>query len=502
MDSSKKAAYRLFQPRVNRVPPHVGTYGPKVAAFVDACGMTLFDWQKLVLDGLFAVDDEGNWAATEFGLLVARQNGKGEILVAYALAHLFLFPRKDNRRKTILYTAHETKTSSDGLQRIRGVIEANPELMERVANIYTANGQESIVLKPRPGQTLGDRIKFVARSKSSGRGFSGDIIVQDEAQEESQVAHTALTYTQSAVPNRQELFVGTVPEDGVNECEVFEGVRDRGRAGEGRTGWIEWTPVGSDKVETAAELDFGDETVWLAANPSCPELIRLDTIAEQFARDTSVGAAIFGRERLSVWPDRPPVEVAAANSLDFVVLAGGVMDRPPVPATGVVVSPVVADNAGYGSVVVGWPVENGYYIEHVATRAQTSWLPGFVAETVTNFGADSVVMDKRKNAPILTGLAREGVSFLEMNATEVAAAYALTVEAVNAGRVFHRGQEELLDSLRFARPRKVGAYGFTWEQSNESEPVTLAQALTNVVWGIENLQAHPIKKGRVRGIRG
>lgn len=504
MVSSKRVDFPLSRPRVDRLPSHVGTYGPKVCAFVEACGMTLFDWQKLVLDRLFAVDSDDEWAATEFGLLVARQNGKGEILVAYSLAHLFLFPRKDNRRKTVIYTAHETKTSDDGMQRIKGVIEANPELMERVANIYTGNGQESIVLKPRPGQTLGDRIKFLARSKSSGRGFSGDIIIQDEAQEESQAAHTALTYTQSAVPNRQELFVGTVPEDGVNECEVFEGVRDRGRAGEGRTGWLEWTPDGSDDPKLAGEIDLGSEDVWLASNPSCPELIGLDTIAEQLERDVSPGAVIFGRERLSIWPNRPEIEVVASNSLDLGAWGSTVQPAsPPVPDKGVVVAPVVADNSGYGSVFVAWSLDDGdVWVEHVATRPQTAWMPGFVAGIVDKYGADSVVMDKRKNAAIIPGLAREKVKYLEMNATEVASAYALTVEAINDSKVFHRDQPEVTVSLQYARPRKVGAYGFTWEQSKESEPVSQAQALTNAIWGVANLEAHPAKKSKVRGVRG
>lgn len=94
------------RPRIESKPDAVGTYGPKVTAFAAACGVTLDDWQSYVIDGLFAVNEEGRWASTEFGLLVSRQNGKGEILVAYDLAHLFLFPRPDGRRKTILHTAH------------------------------------------------------------------------------------------------------------------------------------------------------------------------------------------------------------------------------------------------------------------------------------------------------------------------------------------------------------------------------------------------------------
>lgn len=489
-------------PRLENAPEAVGTHGPRVVSFVEKCGVSLFEWQKYVLDGLFAVDAAGKWAASEFGALVARQNGKGEVLVAYTLAHLFLFPRPDNRRKTIIYTAHESKTAADGFARIRGVIDSVPALADRVAHTYTANGQESIVMKPRQGQSMGDRVKFIARSKNSGRGFSADILIQDEAQEESEAAHAALTYTQSAVPNRQEVFFGTVPEDGVNDGVVFEGVRDRGRSGAESTGWMEWTPEGSEVP--GAEIDFSDEANWLVANPSAPHLIPLDVIASQLERDTSPGAEIFGRERLSIWPNRAEAAAVAVNDVDFDAWASQVVpERPEAGVASVVLAPVVADGAGYGSIAAAWRLLDGrVYVEHLDTRPQTAWIPARLRELWDELSADSIVMDERKNAPIIAGLAKERLKFLKMNATEVAAAYAMTVEQINAGQVAHRDQEEVTISFRFAKPRKVGSYGFTWEPSNPAEPVTQAQAVTNALWGVNNLEAKPVRRGIVRGYGG
>ncbi len=114
------------RPRIEKLPDSVGTHGPKVSQFAKLCGVILDDWQSYVIDALFSVNEANEWAATEFGALVARQNGKGEILVAYDLAHLFLFPRPDKRRKSILHTAHEFKTAMDGFDRLRGVIESVP----------------------------------------------------------------------------------------------------------------------------------------------------------------------------------------------------------------------------------------------------------------------------------------------------------------------------------------------------------------------------------------
>lgn len=491
-------------PSVEKRPDSVGSYGERVSEFAAACGVNLFPWQRYVIDGLFAVDAAGKWAATEFGLLVARQNGKGEVLVAYSLAHLFLFPRADNKRKTIIYTAHEVKIAADGFARIRGVIESVPRLADRVAHIYTANGQEGIVLKPRKGQALGDRIKFIARSKNSGRGFSADVLIQDEAQEESEAAHAALSYTQTSVPNRQEFFAGTVPEDGVNDGAVFEGVRDRGRSDAvSRTGWMEWSLPGSQ--EPGAELDMSDEEGWAAANPSVGviEGFDLGRIAEELARDTSPGAAIFGRERLSVWPDRAPDAEVVLNDLDMGQWGEGVVPVRPAVGASVVLAPVVADSGGYGSIAGAWRLPDGrIYVEHLDTRVQTAWIPQRLAELKSELGASSVVMDERKNAAIIADMGKVRLKYLRMNATEVAAAYAMTLEAVNTGRVVHRDQVEVTLSLRHAQPRKVGAYGWTWEQSNESEPVSQAQAITNAIWAVNNLEANPVKRGVVRGYGG
>lgn len=456
------------------------------------------------MDGLFAVDENGYWSATEFGLLVARQNGKGEILVAYTLAHLFLFPRPDNKRKTIIYTAHEVKTAADGFARIRGVIESSPRLAARVEHIYTANGKEGIELKRRRGQKLGDRVMFIARSKSSGRGFSADVLIQDEAQEESEAAHRSLTYTQSAVKNRQEFFAGTVPEDGVNNGEVFEGVRDRGRSEKrSRTGWMEWSPKGSQDPVTAAELDLSDEEHWSDSNPSAPDLIPWQTIDEQFDRDTSVGKAGFARERLSIWPNRPDESTVSVNDLDLDAWAEHIVDERPVERSSVVLAPVVADGSGYGSIAAAWRLPSGrIYVEHLDTRMQTAWMPARLAELRDELAAVSIVMDERKNAAILAEMGKLGLTYLRMNATEVAAAYAITLESINAAGIVHRDQREVTLAFQHAQPRKVGSYGSTWQQSIDTEPVTQAQAITNAIWGVNNLEANPVKRGRVRGYGG
>lgn len=469
------------------------------------CGVTLDDWQAWVIDQLFAVDAHGEWAATEAGALVARQNGKGEILVAYDLGHLFLFPRRDNRRKTVLHSAHEFKTAVDGFDRLRGVIESTPQLMLKVENIYTGAGQQQIILKRRKGQrSLGDRIKFVARSKSSGRGFSADVLVYDEAQELATAARDALTYTQSTIPNRQEFLTGTVPDEAENEFEVFEGLRDRGRNPEGnpRTLWMEWSPEGSDDPDAAQLIDVLDPVVWSDANPARGIRISDDTIQEQHDRDTSAGKESFRRERASIWPARRAAEDVSLNDLDFEA-----WDEQADPALSHgetrVLSIRVADSGGYATVGVASRLEDGrIYVEHLRTDLQTLWTPAYAKRVYDELGCVSLVLDEKKCAGILSDLKRAGLRWLGLRPSELAGAHASFVESANAGQVAHRGQIELDAALRFATTRAVGGYGSTWDQSTEQEPVTHAHVVTESHWGVKNFEANPVKRGVVRGYGG
>lgn len=478
-------------PRLESRPSSVGGYGQRVIDFCLLVGVCLDDWQQYVVHSLFEVTAEGEWASTEFGLLVARQNGKGEILVGYDLAHLFLFPRDDNRRKTILHTAHEMKTTVDAFERLVGVIQAQPILMRRVRRIYTANGKEAIELKPRNGQLLGDRIRFIARSKNSGRGFSADIIVADEAQELPAFAQDALTYTQTTIANRQQVFFGTVPSE-INDAEVFEGVRDRGRGQKhDRTGWMEWSPPGSEDPKLAPQIDLADMDTWAASNPGVGlHGFFAAVIAEQLERTTDPDA--FARERCSIWPNRAEEEEAALSDLDLDQWNDNAVDGIAV-GPGPVIAIALGNGGGFATVAIASRKDAGFVVEHKETRAGTMWVADHVKRLREEIGAVLVVLDEKNASAILTNLKTVGVAYLPMNPTEVAGAHAVFIEYSNAGMVWHRGQAEVAKSLRYATTRKVGSAGLTWEPSDPTKPISHAQAVTWAVWGVTKSEANPAR---------
>ena len=202
------------RPRLISVPPFAVSEGRRAADLADLAGLHLDDWQRFVLEqGLGRTD--GKWTAFEVALIVSRQNGKGSILEALELAALFLF---DDVR-LILHSAHEFKTAAEAFLRIRALISDNPMFERRVERVRTGAGTEAIELKD------GKRLRFVARSSGSGRGFSADLIILDEAFNLGDDAMAALLPTLSARPDPQVWYTSTAGEP----TSVQLGrVRDRG----------------------------------------------------------------------------------------------------------------------------------------------------------------------------------------------------------------------------------------------------------------------------------
>lgn len=486
----------LVQPRVCLVPENVGTaFTPEHNRLLVSWGVGLDFWQQQDLARIMAVDASGNWAASEAGELVARQNGKGEILLALDLLHLFVVRRKDNKAKTVVHTSHEVKTNTEALAKLEAVVRSNPQLMARVSQIYTGHTGQGIRLKPRPGQRRGDRIMFIARSKNSGRGFTADVIIYDEAQELSQASYRALSYTATTVKNRQEVFTGTVPEEGVNDAEVWEALRDRGRAEPGsfkRTCWIEYSPKGSDDPKKAKRVDLADESNWEAANPSIDIRVFRETTAGELERDTSPDKEGFARERLSIWPARPEAEVAKLSDLDLTKWKEQADATASVAGEGVVLALALGRTGAYGTIGKARRVDDTHIaVEHHRTDSGTRWIAEELRQVKADNGNALVVLDPKNAAVVMSSLEKAGIKFLAMNLDEIAAAQATFVEYSNAGLIPHRPQDEATRSFEFATTRPIGRAGVTWEQSDPAKPVSIAQALTWAHWGVLKSEASP-----------
>lgn len=481
------------------MPPRAGSYIDELLDFCDVIGFYLDEWQQMDLDAILSVDAGERWTCTEFGDLVARQNGKGGILTPYTLGHLFLWPRSDGEPKLVVHTAHEFKTAGEAFRRARRVIEGSPLLMAEMKDginrgISTANGEQGFEL------ANGNRLRYLTRSKSAGVGFSCDTLVVDEAQQTPLSAMDALLPTMAAVPNHQILFTGTVPDE-LDDAEYWEGLRDRGREGsDPRGGWIERTPDDSDDPELAEKIDIADERVWEESNPALGRRITRETVEDEYRRLAKVNPDAFRRERLSIWPNRRPQEAVQLSELDIEqwkrnIVPGAVLGDAPVIAI------ALGKGGGYATVAVGSFLDDDQiFVEHKKTERQTRWVAKYVRELRDELGAVLVVLDPKNASVILTDLDSEGVKYLSLALSEIGGAHALFLEYSNEGLAVHRGQAEVTKSLEFATTRSLSSSGQTWEPSDPTKPISQAQAVTWALWGVKKAQSAPPKKPAV--VRG
>lgn len=278
------------EPRHKSVPAYDYSSGQDVIDLAESCGLTLDPWQCDVLTDSLG-EKNGKWSAMETGVIVPRQNGKNAILEARELAGLFLFDER-----LILHSAHEFKTAREAFLRIQYLLDNNSELKKHVKAVLTAAGNESINLKN------GARLRFVARSGGSGRGFSGDTVILDEAYALKPEAVAALIPALSARPNPQIWYTSSAPWP---ESLALRRIAKRGRKGiDPRLAYFEWCAkdgMRADDSYVKTEqylLDIADANPSLGITRSNGSGLKLDFI------ETERGVMeeeLFLRERGGIW---------------------------------------------------------------------------------------------------------------------------------------------------------------------------------------------------------
>ena len=474
----------LQRPRVEHRPPWVSEDAAVEAIELAAsAGLVLDPWQQTVVRAALAERSDGSWAASEVGFLVARQNGKGGALEAIVLHGLFLVGDP-----LTLWTAHQFKTTAEAFLRIRGWVDGSDDLRRLVARVTTANGDEGIELRSGP------RLRFVARSKSSGRGFSPQRVIFDEAQELSTLAVEAMLMATSAQPNRQTIYTGTVPGP-ENNAEHWTSLRDRGRQSRSsRLAWLEWTPRGSDDPKHAAALDLDDRRVWAASNPALGYRISEETVASE--RETLVASPeSFARERLSVWPT-----LEGGSGVISAASWRACRSAPePVSAPVVLAVDTTLDRSQSVLVACGTRVDGLPQLEVIDSRPGTGWVAARAAEVAVRNPdvADLVVDGRAASKSLLPDIeaaladAEVDVAVSVTSTSDVAEGCGQVFDAIVAGRLRHLGDPLLDAAVSAAVQRSIGDGAWAWSRRNGGPAVTPLIAATLAYWRWRALAVDP-----------
>ena len=450
------------RPRIASIPPSSWSEGERVAALARAVGLHLDDWEEWVLDQGLGRNDDRKWSAFEKALIVSRQNGKGAVLEALELAALFL---DDFGTELILHSAHEFKTASEAFRRIQGRIDNHPLFRRRVKQVYLQRGAESIELRN------GKRLRFVARSSGSGRGFSADLVILDEAYELGDAAMAALLPTLSARPNPQIWYTSTA---GLPTSTQLGRVRERGLRGDDPSlAFFEWSVDPGD-------YDPADPACWAQANPGLGIRITPEYIAKERA---ALAPEEFARERLGV--GTYPADLAG-----WAVIPQGawesLADPGSEPAGPLTFAVTVDGRQGRrGAVgVAGLRADGLLHAELADYRPGTAWIVPRVTEMYERHGGQVVIDAAGYEGSLVLPLEQAGVPVTKPTARDVAAAFGQFFDAVTDGKSLrHLGQPELDAAVASAATRDVGDAGKTWGRRAAAGDISPLVAVTLAAWG-------------------
>lgn len=435
------------------MPTYHTTSGPDVIELAEMAGLFLDPWQQLVIEHMFGEQENRKLSAFEVAVIVARQNGKGSILEAAELGWLFL-----TKEPLIVHTAHEVKTSDEAFLRIKNRIDGCPALKKRCHEHRNSNGQQAI-------RTLqGSRLRFLARSQGSGRGFTTNKLVLDEAFDLDERHMSALMPTIAAVADPQIVYMSSAPRA---EDEVLNALCDRGQAGESpKLAYFEWS------ADPKGSLD--DRNGWAQSNPALGYRLTEETVERM--RESMPGAS-FARESLSIRPEPGGgvIPWALWESLQDVesVIEGQI-------AFAVDTSP---DRRWTSISSAGRRADGLSHVELVDHQPGTKWVTERLVELAARYEPCAIVLDPGAAAgSLLPELVEAGVEVKTPTMREVGQACGALYDSVEAETLRHIGQEPLDDAVKGAKKRPLGD-AWAWDRKNSSIDITPIVSSTLALWG-------------------
>jgi len=465
--------------------------------FAAAYGLTADPWQEAVCRSWFRKNRKGAWCSSTWGVSVPRQNGKNgslEIVELYGTVALGL---------KFLHTAHEIKTARKAFKRIKYFFGEKkddptakfPELNALVKEVRNTNGQEAVELHN------GGVIEVVARSKGSGRGFTVDVLVLDEAQELQEHELEALLPTISAAPSGDPvtIYMGTPPKDTGELGEPFARIRNGAVDGsDKRAAWVEFSAAGDVDAMSPDELVrfISDKRNWEDANPALGIRINQTTVESELKQ---FSARSFARERLNMWPvagrTASPIPAEAWDELAL----DEAPEEWPLAALGLDMNPertkVTIGVAAHSAKGVHVEVAEDTPFTESGTEALVKWVYERAGRRVP------VVMDAYSPIrSIEAALKAKKVRVFILGPAELAQACGGLYDAVMKDQsVTHYGQESLNASLAGAVKQKFGEGGaWKWNRKTFDIDLTQIMAITAAHFGAVKFAKKPRAEGATK----
>lgn len=493
------------RPRIRSVPPSYGSGAAEEAlGFIASIGFELDDWQQYVLRESLGTKKDGRWAAFEVGIICPRQNGKNGIAEARQLAGMYVFGEP-----LLIHTAHEFKASGEHFLRIRDRIDNSDALRRRVKSVVTSHGMEAILLRPSrtlifgPGgrrvrRSVAPRLRFLARSRGSGRSFTCDCLTWDESMILSDEQVSASMPTMGAVANPQLWYLASA---GFRDSTQLAQLRRRGiRGADPDLAFFEWSANPHNELCPRDERtgrrsnrfivcdrhdDRDDPRTWARANPAMAIRRAEDQIAREIKGMTPDA---FDIEILGVgdWP---------TDEEGWAVITEAQWDACETQVSGGMVTPVVfaADvtpDLSAACITVAWerPSDGRLIVEvpRGCARDGTAWVVPRLRELKARWRPMGVVIPKTAPATALIDDAEKaGLIVTRASALDEAAAFTLMLTYIHDQKLGHMGPADAPDlrsAVAGADTRDTGDGLRGWSRKNSAVNIAPLTSATMAAW--------------------
>jgi hypothetical protein len=447
-------------PRITKVPAYSSSAGLEAVELYESTGERLDPWQKLVLIDGCGERPDGTWSAFEVATVVPRQNGKGTIIEAREMGGLYLFGSR-----MIIHSAHEFKTAAEGFRRIRTLIDNTDDLRRKVKKITDSHGEEGIEL------LNGHRLRFMARTRGSGRGFSADDLILDEAYNLASASVAAMLPTLSARPNPQIWYFSSAP---LLDSDQLRKLVARGRSDDPaqRLAYFEWSAA------RGASLD--DLEALAQANPGLGIRLSLDFC--QTERD-AMDAVDYERERLGIEQD-----VTGSSVIDMRIWAM-LQDKYVINGRLVIAFDMDNDRSHTSIAVAAGRPDGLLQAELIDNRTgHPYWLVDRIIELNRKHKPVQIIVNGNSPANTeITKLEDKGVKIYKMSAAEMATACGQFYDHCRSdpehqptGRF--APNKALNASVSGARKRELGD-GWAWARRDATVDISPVVSVTAAMWG-------------------
>lgn len=449
------------------------TVGFAVVEFAILIGRPLDPWQRWLVIHALELLPNGWPRFRQVLVLVARQNGKTELLVVLSLFWMWV-----QQVGLVLGTSTKLDYSRESWMKAVKLARKSPELAGDIASrgaVRNANGEQEM------STPWGSRYKIAAANEEGGRSLTVDRLIEDEIrQHHDYSAHEAAENAMNAVDDAQAWAITNEGDDrSIVLHDFYDAAVGFVTTGEGdeRLGLFAWS------ARPGCDLLDMDETA--QANPNLGRRIHWDSLKGKAMRAQLAGGEVEAKYRTEVLCQRmqrlrqTPVtaDTWAATAKDV---------RPDGEPTFFV---TVAKEMRSASIAVAALHEGVPHVELADHRPGTAWLTDRIRELAAKYpGAKFAAFSAGPMRSWVPTLAEAGIELELLTASEAIAACGHLQRLADDCVFTHAPDPVLADSLRGADKRELEGGGWAWDWRTSTGDLAPIAAATGALWRLESVR--------------